>query len=349
MLHYCTYFDEHYLTRGIALYKSLLHHKVPFTLWVLCLDEQTELLLSQVELPHIRPIAHRDFECNDPELAWAKLGRSRMEYYFTCTPSWLCYLFDHYAEIDLLTYLDADLLFFASPEPMFEELGSASIQLIEHRFPPRLHQLRGYGRFNVGWVSVRRDTTGLAFSRWWRERCLEWCYMRLEENRYADQGYLNEVEARFGNVNVVCHPGANLALWNIEGVRLTYSGGQVLVNGHTLLFYHYHNLRQIGPGWYNMGVVLYDLKPLPIVYRQIYSPYLIALASARYLLTTHTKQSGPRVGWPNLKRLFHELSFQRSLVIIGKKVIYVDVMKLFRPVAKVWRLFKLVTREIEQG
>lgn len=349
MHHYCTYFDQHYLTRGLALYESLRCHGQQFTLWVLCLDVQTEVLLKRLELPQVRPVPRQEFERNDTALAAARIGRSRTEYYFTCTPSWLCYLFDHYAEIDLVTYVDADLFFFTSPEPLFKELGAASIQLIEHRFPPRLQHLAVYGRFNVGWISVRRDASGLGFTRWWRERCLEWCYNRLESGRYADQGYLTEVEARFAHVNIACHPGANLALWNIEGVTLTRLGNRVMVDGQALLFYHFHNLRQVELGWYDMGTDLYDLEPLPIMRQQIYAPYLIALADAGCVLTERARLSKLPVRWPSAKRLARQLCFHYSLLIIGRRVMYLDVTKFSGLATKVWRLFKLATRWVQHG
>ena len=37
MRHYCTYFDEGYLSRGLVLYRSLEALGEPFRLWVLAL------------------------------------------------------------------------------------------------------------------------------------------------------------------------------------------------------------------------------------------------------------------------------------------------------------------------
>ena len=68
MRHFCTYFDRHYLVRGLALYRSLKEHAGPFTLWVLCFDEWSYDVLTKLAEPDLRPIALADFERDDPEL-----------------------------------------------------------------------------------------------------------------------------------------------------------------------------------------------------------------------------------------------------------------------------------------
>src|SRR5690242_19008166 len=112
-VHYCTYFDRGYLGCGLALYQSLTQrHVAPFILWVLCFDDFTYDVLSKLDQPNLKPVALADFERDDPALLQAKQNRSRVEYYFTCSPSWPLYLLNRYPDIDLITYLDADLYFF---------------------------------------------------------------------------------------------------------------------------------------------------------------------------------------------------------------------------------------------
>ena len=38
--HFCTYFDQNYLVRAVALYESMCaHFRKPFVLWALCMDD----------------------------------------------------------------------------------------------------------------------------------------------------------------------------------------------------------------------------------------------------------------------------------------------------------------------
>src|SRR5207245_9214436 len=97
---------------------------------------------------------------------------------------------DRHPQVDLITYLDADLYFFADPSPIYEEIGRHSIAIIGHRFPPHLQDWERYGIYNVGWVSLRRDAEALVRLRWWRERGLEGCYDRREHGRLRGRTYL---------------------------------------------------------------------------------------------------------------------------------------------------------------
>lgn len=85
MRHYCTYFDSHYLLRGLVLYRSLLEHGGDFQLYVLCLDDTCYDALGRLGLDRLQLIRLPDLEAYDGELAVARARRSQVEYYFTLT------------------------------------------------------------------------------------------------------------------------------------------------------------------------------------------------------------------------------------------------------------------------
>ena len=137
MFHFCTYFDQHYLARALALHHSLKSTCPSFRLWALCMDRESHEILSQLRLPDIEPIALENFERGDEALEKARQNRTRIEYYFTCTPSLPLFILKHQPQVDLITYLDSDLFFFSNPTRLFDEMGSRSIAIIGHRFPAR--------------------------------------------------------------------------------------------------------------------------------------------------------------------------------------------------------------------
>ncbi len=112
MNYFCTYFDHRYLSRGIALYRSLKEHCPDFKLWVLCLSCECYEILNQLNLDSVCLIPLADIEEGDKELLKAKGNRSLIEYYFTLTPSLPLYILNHFSEVDLITYLDSDLFSF---------------------------------------------------------------------------------------------------------------------------------------------------------------------------------------------------------------------------------------------
>lgn len=281
-LEFCAYFDHHYFDRGLALYASLLAHCPGARLWVLCLSEECHRALTLLALPQLVPIRLEEFEAGNAALASAKKNRSTIEYYFTCTASLMDWILARDPEIAVLTYLDSDMFFFSSPAPIFQAFEGYSSLIIEHRFPSALKDREIYGKYNVGWASFRRDPDGLACLAWWRDRCLEWCYDRLEGDRFADQKYLDRFPEMFKGVLVLDNPGANLAPWNLANHRLEERGGHLLADGVPLIFFHFHDFRRLGPFWRTRHRE-HTFSPQPFLTRVLYRPYIRALAAARRL------------------------------------------------------------------
>ena len=278
MRYYCTYFDRHYLIRGLTLYYSLERQAPPFQLWVLCFDQWSFDFLTRLALPNLIPVALDDFEQGDSALRAVKAVRSRVEYIFTCSPSWPLYLLNRYSEIDVLTYLDADLYFFSSPEPIYEELGENSLLIVGHRFPKHLAHLEIFGIYNVGLLSFRNDDIGHECLQWWRARCLEWCGLVPEDGKFADQKYLDDWPARFPRTHVLQHSGAGLAPWNWMNFDIRVSAGSLTVNGQPLIFYHYHGIKFLSRRLYDPILLGRQYGEMPhFLRRHLYPPYVAAL------------------------------------------------------------------------
>ena len=290
MDYYCTYFDQHYLLRGLTLYKSMEMYCKPFQLWVLCMDRYSYSVLKQLELPHAKAISLEQFEKNDPELLDAKRNRSRIEYFFTCTPSLSIFVLNQSPDIDRITYLDADLFFFSSPLPVFQETGDHSIAIIDHRFPEYLLHKYKYGRYNVGWISFRNDQNGVRSLQWWRSACNEWCYDRLEAGRYADQKYLDDWPMRFQHVVVLKHKGANLAPWNLANYKIRLNESRIMVDEQPLIFFHFHGFRQIRRWFYDPNLAGFGVGLSRGVKNFIFVPYIHAFSETTRLYLPNTQK-----------------------------------------------------------
>ncbi len=274
VFYFCTYFDRHYLSRARSLYQSLTSNCAAFHLFVLCLDEETFDSLKDLDLPHTTAIRLESLEEAVPQLPLLKPQRSKVEYYYSCGPSFILYLLNNFSEIDLINYVDADLYFFADPTPLFQELSDSSVGIIDHRYPRRIENLKRFGTYNVGWVSFRRDDSGLACLRWWAEECIKWCYDRVEDNRFADQKYLEEFAVRFEGVHVIEHKGANLAPWNVASYHISEEQGRVCVDDEPLIFFHFHGFKVISPWLFDTNLGWYHASLSPIIRRKVFGPYI---------------------------------------------------------------------------
>ncbi|MGC2855633.1 hypothetical protein ACM64Y_09160 [Novispirillum sp. DQ9] len=260
MRFFVTYFDANYMSRALALLMSLRRNaSAPFTLFALCLDDDSYKTLKSHLWRDMIPLSLQELEAADPDLRAVRDDRTAAEYIFTLTPCIATYIFDQFNQVDLLTYLDADMAFFHDPEEIFAEIeaAGASISIVPHRFSAANYALKVYGIFNVGWLSWRRDDEGLRCLSDYRLNCLRWCHDYIDGNLYADQRYLDEWPVRYTGVHVIAHPGANLAPWNLDTFPLSLDDGTVRVGDVPLIFYHYHKFRQNDSGRFDRNLASY--------------------------------------------------------------------------------------------
>lgn len=317
--HYCTYFDLRYLPRMLALYYSLVEHDGNFRLWALCLDDQVYRQLVALNLLHLHPISLDEFLNGDEELIIARGNRSFVEFYFTCTPSLLLFLFNRAPDMCQATYVDSDLFLFHSPEPIFDEIGSASIAIIPHRFSKKIKHLTNHGEYNVGWLTFRNDDEGVICLKQWRNQCLEWCYDRVEGTRYADQGYLSDWPERYENLVVIQNKGANLAPWNLANFTLNFNNNSVMIDDNFLIFFHFQSLARLENGIYKLNFRKYLIRPEHIVKQYIYAPYLRKIEEIIHQL--NSKSNDERVRAPGDVRFFYPLRHGQPIILWVKNCI----------------------------
>lgn len=279
-IHYCAYFDHRYLAKGLAMIRSLRRHRPDAQVWVLCLSERAKEILDDSGEPGVKTVALADLEAGDTALAIAKGdGRSTVEYYFTLTPSLIRFVMRQAPDAEIVTYLDGDLWFTADPWPVYEEMGSASVLIIPHRFSTAQRHQERYGIYNVGWVSFRNDESGRACLEWWRDRNNEWCFDRVDEvhGRFCDQRYLDYFPGKFQGVHVLRHRGANLAPWNLGASILTKRGDALFADDDEVLFFHFHGLMRLGPRKFLTIQRNYGAPLAALVRHELYEPYLAEL------------------------------------------------------------------------
>jgi hypothetical protein len=301
------------------MHQSLVRHCPPFTLWALCLDDDAQAAVSALGLESLKPVRLTELEQADPALLEAKQDRSTVEYYFTLSPALPLYLLDRVSDIESITYLDSDLLFYSSPQPIFDELGAGSVAIVPHRYPPNLQELSVYGTYNVAWVTFRNDSAGRAVLGRWHMQCLAWCRDHVEDGKFADQRYLDEWPSLQG-VHIIEQPGVDLAPWNFMQYRIDVKATHPTVDGLPLIFYHFQAFMAVGPGLWDPGLDAYGHMDKRLR-SWLYGGYLRQLRSAAGLIRSRassTARSGtgrrPRYDLRTLAR-----RIRRGHVIVSPK------------------------------
>ena len=234
-MNFCTLFDSSYLQRGLALYESFCRTCERFHLYVMAFDDKVYELLLKLKLPSLTVVHLKDFETE--ELLAVKSTRSRAEYCWTCGPSVISFFIQKYS-LDSCTYVDADLMFYRSPQRIFDEIGNNSVAITDHYAPYRIPQ----GRYCVQFMYFKNDEWGMRALNWWRDSCIEWCYAHFDGDKYGDQKYLEQFPLLFNNVHVIKTRGAGVASWNMKQYNFdnydwsfTYKDEKI-----DIVFVHYH-------------------------------------------------------------------------------------------------------------
>jgi hypothetical protein len=269
MFHFATYFDRNYLSRGLVLYHSIKENLDDFELYVLCLDQYTLQYFRQGanNFPEIKIISLEEIESEDRELEFSKRNRSLIEYYFTLSPCLPLYLLQKY-QLSHICSLDADIMFYSSPKPLFDYLNAYSIVITPHKFSKQIVSFEEYGTYNVSFQIFKNDKTGLNCLQKWRKQCIEWCFDILDakNNRYADQKYLDEWLCLYPNkVKPLDDDISGLAPWNINNFSLTYKNKTFFSNRQKLIFYHFHSFKILASNWASHAFSKYKVIKQPVL------------------------------------------------------------------------------------
>lgn len=268
--HFVTLFDSHYLPLGLCLHQSLAQHGRPFHLWIVAMDEACVSALEKMRLAGVTVVRLSEIETGT--LRAVKGSRTVGEYCWTLTPFLPSYVFARAPDSQRVTYIDADLYFFAPPRVLLEEFAASGkhVLLTDHAFAPEYAANLRFGRFCVQFVTFRNTAPARRVLQWWQERCLEWCYAREEDGKFGDQKYLDRWPELFAaEVHVLAQTERTLAPWNVAHTGRRASPVRPV-------FYHFHSLKIVSPS----RVVLYHAYRIGRGNRWIYERYVGALRAA---------------------------------------------------------------------
>lgn len=278
--------DGNYLHRAIVFYKSLTTVHSHFILHVFCFDEVTYQIFKRLNYKNVVPYHTSEFESE--ELLRVKATKDRLyEYYWAINASMACKIIRE-QKTDFVTLADCDLMFFQSPEAIFEEIEGVDVLIQPNNYSFQFEtDFVPYGYYCTSLQCFRNNKNGRDILNSWSNQSLEWCSHTPENGKFGEQKYLDTWRIQYRKVREIANVGTNVAPWNIQKYDLSKRDGQLVINNKwPLVYYHFHSFR--------MNLLTYEyiitgdrnLKyPItPEVVELVYKPYVKSIISAIKLL-----------------------------------------------------------------
>lgn len=301
--------DSNYASRCATLIESA---SIQDFTTVLALDSGVFAL--EKHFTNLKVTKFDEFLSDHSEIASRIQGRSFAEKIFSVGPSFLLLQAHNVVKNGWLIYADSDLFFFQPLWEYLQELPSCNVVIAPHRhYFWNQQRLAKYGEFNVGLVAFKNNVEGLRALRYWADSCLNWCFDKAEDGKYADQKYLEDFASVASGVYVEKSGGANLAPWNSDLSRISVDNkGNIFVNKERLVYFHAQGIKHVNGRW-----VLGHINYLSFASRQlkklIYAAYFRKLETWSKRLRTGSFGSA-RVPSKLFVRLKNWLIISLSLV-----------------------------------
>lgn len=274
-------FDFNFVTHALTLYKSCMFENPKSQFIAYCLDNEAADLLSSFVSDTFKVLKPSDFlTTQDVEL---KKNRSHAGFVWTVRTLAMLHLLKTNNEFDWIASFDCDMMFFESPEKIFEKVSPGfHACLTPHGYSKNFEQYENTaGTFNAGFSAFRKSADGLKILQHWTDLCVEWCdsYVDATNDRFGDQKYLDLIYKSYGAmIYRDLLPQVNLAPWNLANYETKMSQkGEISISEQRLILYHFQGMKF----YTNNKIDLYpDFKVLklnPKVVEGIYMPYIKSL------------------------------------------------------------------------
>lgn len=243
---FCTIANATYLPKVAALSRSLKAQH-PEARLVLALVEREPLSRAlRLLLPDVDRVVLAGDVFGPGFDAWAA-GRTAYEAACGVKPALLRHMLDDGDEAATV-HLDPDMDVHGRLDPLAPLVAGDAVMITPHLATrgrradvipvDEANGLR-FGVYNLGFIAVGRGEDAAAFLDWWDSRVRIRCSAD-PDGPFVDQGWIDLAPGMFGSVQVLRHPGVNLATWD-AGNRIVERArdGALRVNGEPLLVCHY--------------------------------------------------------------------------------------------------------------
>lgn len=180
---------------------------------------------------------------------------------------------------DRVIYFDPDIAVLAPLDDMIARLDTADLLVTPHLTAPL--EDGGYpdertilmcGTFNLGFIAVSNTPAARAFVAWWQRRLTREGAVDLARGMFTDQKWVDFAPSFVERVEVVRHPGWNVAYWNLAQRDVRRADGGWVANGAPLVFFHFSGF-DASAGLFSRHQNRFELEALPADVRALVRDY----------------------------------------------------------------------------
>lgn len=248
----CTILASNYLARALVLHDSLKAQHPEVDFWLLLIDDAPLGPLAQLAVDRrgihlLRP--------DEIALPSGEVANFRMAYDLTEVSTaykpWTMEMVVKRTGLHVF-YIDPDIEFFAPMTGLIEAVEAHELVLTPHvlhpmqreGFQPAESDILGSGIYNLGFLGMNRNAGRII--AWWQERLMRECYSAPADQRFTDQRWIDFAPGLF-DCFISKDETCNVAYWNADARPIVLEGGEYVVRGKALTFFHYSGLDERTP------------------------------------------------------------------------------------------------------
>lgn len=187
-------------------------------------------------------------------------------------------------------YIDPDILLVAPLAEVFARLSAGAMAVLTPHFTAPLEDgkspdelaISRVGSFNLGFLATGPQPSRQDFVDWWCRKLEFGAFVDLESGMFTDQKWMDLVPGMFADVQILRHPGYNLAYWNLphRPVSLTQDG-VLLAAGLPVAFIHFSGVDVRHPEIFSKHQNRFDITNIGAL-RPTYERYVALLQANGY-------------------------------------------------------------------
>jgi lipopolysaccharide biosynthesis glycosyltransferase len=243
--------SNNYLAQAITLGNSLLKHNPSYLFKIGLVDKKnTSIDYAKIsfEIIEVERIGINAFNDMVKRYSITELNTA-------VKPAYFQYFFTSELNYSNIIYLDPDILVYESFAELEMELSKSDIIIIPHITKPindnksqAENDFLNSGLYNLGFLALKRSEESAAFLDWWADRLTNKAHIDFAKGMFTDQLWINLVPLFFENVEILKHPGYNVAYWNLHERSLTKIDNNFIINSRwPLVFYHFSGYDPLKP------------------------------------------------------------------------------------------------------